>query len=82
MLVAGCEFGDVVSIAVGVEDRHRAFGEVAAVAGLPFVVDVGEDGTDETDDGGVVGEDAHDVGTPFDFFVERSSGFVDQISVQ
>ena len=40
----------------GVEDRHRTFGEVAAVAGLPLVVDVGEDGTDETDDGGVVGE--------------------------
>ena len=70
MSVAGCEFGDVVSIALGVELRHRAFGEVAAVAGLPFVVDVGEHGADEADHGGFVGEDAHDAGAALDFLVE------------
>ena len=70
MSVAGCEFGDLVSIALGVEECHRAFGEVAAVAGLPFVVDVGEDGADEADDGGFVGEDPHDAGSAFHFFVE------------
>lgn len=32
MLVAGVEFGDGVSIALGVEEFHGAFGEVAAVS--------------------------------------------------
>jgi hypothetical protein len=49
VLVAAVEGGNDVSIALGVELGHRAFGEVAAVAGLPFVVHVGEDGTDEWD---------------------------------
>ena len=70
MLVAGCELGDVVSIALGVEDRHRAFGEVAAVAGLPFVVHIGQDRADEADDSGVVREDADDTGAAFDLFVD------------
>ena len=53
MLVAGCEFGDVTSIALGPEQLHRAFGGRATVVGLPVVVDVGHDGTDDADDGGV-----------------------------
>jgi hypothetical protein len=42
------ELGGKLSIAFGVEQRHCAFGEVAAVAGLPFVVHV-EHGSDEAD---------------------------------
>jgi hypothetical protein len=37
---------------------------------LPFVVDVGEDGADQSDDAGFVGEDAHDSSPALDFFVE------------
>jgi hypothetical protein len=59
-----------LSIALGVEQRHRAFGEVATVAGLLFVVDVGQDGADEADDGGGVGEHAHDAGPALDLFVD------------
>jgi hypothetical protein len=44
--------GDEFIMAGGVEQRHRSFGEIAAVTGLPFVVYVGQDGTDEADDGG------------------------------
>lgn len=80
--VAAVEFGDVVSIALGVEPRHRAFGEVVAITGLPFVVHVREHGADESDHGGFVGEDAHDPRPTLDFFVDRSSGFVDQIFCQ
>jgi hypothetical protein len=32
VLVAGVEFGDGISIALGVEEFHGAFGEVAAVS--------------------------------------------------
>jgi hypothetical protein len=70
MSLAGCELGHVFSIARGVEQRHGAFGEIAAIAGLPFVVDVGQDGADETDDGGVVGEDTHEAGPALYFLVE------------
>ena len=69
-LLAAAERGDGFSIAVGIEQVHGVFGEVAAVAGLPFVVYVGEDGADEADDGGVVGENADDAGAAFDFFVD------------
>ena len=44
-----CEPVSKVEFALGVEHGHRALGEVAAVAGLPFVVDVGEDGADEAE---------------------------------
>ena len=71
MSVAAVEFGDEVSIALGVEPRHRAFGEVAAVAGLPFVVHVGEHGADESDHGGFVGEDADDTGASFEALMSR-----------
>jgi hypothetical protein len=37
---------------------------------LPFVVHVGEHGTDEADHAGFVGEDAHDPGSTFDLFVD------------
>ncbi len=50
---------------------------MAAVGGLPLVVDLDEDGTDETDHGWVVGEDAHHVGPSLDLLVhplERIGG--------
>ncbi len=40
-----------------------------AVCG-PVVVLLGEHGTDEASDRGVVGEDLHDVGASFDLFVQ------------
>ena len=54
-LFAAFDSGDESSIAVGVQQRHGAVGEVAAFVGLPFVVGVREDGADEADDGGLVG---------------------------
>ena len=60
MSVAAVELGDVVSIALGVELGHGAFGEVAAVGGLPFVVHVGEHGADGSEHRCFVGEDPHD----------------------
>jgi hypothetical protein len=69
MSVAGRDGGDGSSIADRVDLGHGAFGEVAAVGDLPFVVGVDEDGADESDDGGFVGEDADDAGSAFDFFV-------------
>jgi len=54
--VAGCELGDVDSFALWVELGHRALGQVAAIAGLPLVVNVCEHGTDEPD--GAVTDDA------------------------
>jgi hypothetical protein len=45
-----------VSVAWLVELGHRCLGEVAPSDG-PFVVLVGEHGSDQADDGGVVGED-------------------------
>ena len=47
-MVAGCEFGCGDGIALGVEEAHGVFGEVAAVGSLPFVVEVGEDGADRS----------------------------------
>ena len=49
---------------------HRAFGQVAAVGGLPFIVLFGEDGADEADHGGVVGEDPDHVASAFDLFLD------------
>jgi hypothetical protein len=49
---------------------HGAFGEVSAVADLPFVVHVGEDGADEVGDSGFVREDPHDPGPSLDLFVD------------
>ena len=62
MSATGCEFGCGDGISFGVEQVHGVFGEVAAVGGLPFVVEVGQDGADEADCGGFVGEDPHDSG--------------------
>ena len=45
MLVAAVELGDEVSIACRVELGHGGVGEVAAIAGLRFVVHAGEHGT-------------------------------------
>ncbi len=66
MSVAAVEFGDEVSIARGVELGHGAFGEVAAITGLPFVVYVREHRADESDHGGFVGEDSHDMEASFE----------------
>jgi hypothetical protein len=68
--VAGVELGDGSSIALGVELGDRAFAEVAAVAGLPFVVSVGEDGADEADPQGPVREDPDNAGASFQFLVD------------
>ena len=43
MSVAGCELGDELSIALGVEECHGALREVTTFARLPLVVDVGDD---------------------------------------
>lgn len=69
-LLAALDRGDNNSIAVGVEQVHRTLREVAAVAGLPLVVHVGQDGSDEADDGGVVREDPDDAAASFDLFVD------------
>jgi hypothetical protein len=53
-----------------VEHCHGAFGEVTAVADLPFVVGLGEHGSGEAEQGGGVGEDADDVGAALDLLVQ------------
>ncbi len=55
MLVAAGDGGDRAII---VEFLHGFFGEVASVGCLPFVVGIGQYCSDQTDDGGLVGEDA------------------------
>jgi hypothetical protein len=81
MSVASSDFGDDSSIAGRVELGHRALGQVATVRDLPFVVGVVQHGSDEADDGGLVGEDADDAGAAFDLTVEPL-GLVDQILTQ
>src|SRR4051812_48683569 len=68
-LLAAVDRGEVVSIAGWCELSHGPLGQVAAFAGLPLVVHVGEDRADEPDDGGVVGEDADDPGSAFDLLI-------------
>jgi hypothetical protein len=46
---------------------------------LPFGVPVGQDGAEEADDGGVVGEGALDPGSALDFLIALSRGLVGQI---
>src|SRR6478735_6699394 len=70
MSVDGFDSGDLSSTAGWVELGHGAFGEVAAVGELPFVAEVVEDGADEADDAGLVGEDADDPGSSFDLSVD------------
>jgi hypothetical protein len=48
------------------EAGHGGLGEVAAFGYGPFVVLFDDDGGDQSVDGGVVGEDADDVGAAFD----------------
>jgi hypothetical protein len=38
---------------------------------LPFFVLLGEDGPDQSGDGGLVGEDLYDVGTVFGVFLKK-----------
>ena len=54
------------------------YAEVAAALG-PFVVLLGQDGADEADDGGAVGEDADHVGRRRISRLSRSEGLLDQI---
>ncbi len=48
----------------------QGLGAEVATGDLPLVVLLSEDGADEADDGGRVGEDADDVGAALDFLVE------------
>src|SRR4051812_13619325 len=75
-LLAAVDGGDGVSIAGWLELGHEGFGEVAAVGGLPFVVDVGEPCADEPDHGCVVGEDADHAGSALDLLVDPLEGVV------
>ena len=45
-------------------------GHVACPLDRPFVVLLGEDGADQSGDGGLVGKDADDVGSALDLAVE------------
>ncbi len=54
----------------GVQLGHGLFGEVAALGDGPLVVRFDDHRGDEASDGCVVGEDADDVGAPFDLPVE------------
>jgi hypothetical protein len=66
----------------GVEQvGHRFLGQVAAVADLPFVVDLVEHGAGEAEQRCRVGEDADDVGAAFDLPVDALERF-DQIFFQ
>ncbi len=47
VLLAAADCGDESIIAVGEEQRHRCFGKIATVAGLPLIVHVGQDGADK-----------------------------------
>ena len=68
-------------IIVGLADfGHGFFGEVPAFVGGPLVVGVGQDGSDEADDGCLVGEDADDAGSAFDFFVEPLECYLEPAS--
>jgi hypothetical protein len=58
----GRDGGDISVLLIG-SVVHGVFGQVAAFAGLPLVMHVGEDGADETDDRRFVREDAHDSGS-------------------
>ena len=50
-----------------IADRSDAFqGQVAGTLDGPLVVLLEQDGADQADDGGLVGEDADDVGAPLD----------------
>ena len=62
----------------GLEDVHGRLGEVAAFAGVSFVVLFDEDPASEAQQHGRVGEYPDDVGAAFDFLIEPL-GFVDQI---
>ena len=50
--------------------RHGFKGRVARPLDCPFIVLFEEDGADQPGDGSFIGEDADDVGAPFDFAVE------------
>ena len=51
-------------------------GSCSGALDCPFVILLDQDGSDETDDGFLVGEDADDVGAAFDLAVEALDGLV------
>ena len=58
-----------------IADRCHGFkGHVAGAPDSPFVTLLHEDGADEPGNGGLVGEDADDVGAPLDLAVEAFDG--------
>ena len=59
---------------------HGFFGEVAAFVGGPFVVGVGQDGSDQADHSGFVGEDTHDAGAAFDLLVQALDGYLEPLA--
>ena len=54
----------------------QRLGAEVATGDLPLVMLLGQDGTNEAGDGGVVGEDADDVGAALDLAVEAFDGVV------
>jgi hypothetical protein len=54
----------------GAGQSHGAFGQIALVSDLPFVVGLGQDGTSEPEQGFRVGEHAHHVGAALDLLVQ------------
>jgi hypothetical protein len=69
-LLAAGDRGVVSGIHLLGEERRGLLGEVAAVAGDPFVVGVDEDRADESDDGRGVGEDPDDSAAALDLLVD------------
>jgi hypothetical protein len=74
--------GDCSTIAVREEQRHGSLAAIAAVAGVSFVVHVGEDRSHEPDHRGGVGEDPDQTGAALDLLVHPLQRFVDQIFCQ
>ena len=61
------------------DESHGFLTEVAAFGDGPLVVLFEQDGADESDYQGVVGEDRDHVGAALDLLLIRSSGFVLEI---
>ena len=78
-LLAALDRGDDTSIAVGVEQRHGSFGEVAAFAGLPLVVHVGEHAPTRRMTAASLGKIPTTRERRLISLLTRSSGLVDQI---
>jgi hypothetical protein len=81
-MLGGGEFGDgCLGVgSLGGDDGQAGFGQYfeahVAAAFAPFVGLFGQDGADESDDGGAVGEDPDDVGAAADLLVQPFLGVV------